>query len=111
MPESYKNLLAHLAPLHTGFQLNRPAANRQKFEELVAWIDENLDRTITLNDLLQQSGLSMHELTTQFMLHTKLSPLQFIKELRKYKTESEMRNQPEIDHTYALFDPRNNNDS
>lgn len=107
MPDSYKNLLAHLAPSHTGFQLNRPAANRQKFEELVAWIDANLDRTITLNDLLEQSGLSMYELTTQFMLNSKLLPLQFIKVLRRYKADLEQVDRPSVDNTYALFDPRN----
>lgn len=87
MPNSYKNLLSHLAPSHTGFQLNRPAANRQKFEQLVEWIWNNIDETITLNDLLEQSGLSMQELTTQFMLQTRLSPLQFIKKTRKYKAD------------------------
>ena len=106
MPDSYKSLLAQLSPSHTGYQLNRPAANRQKFEELVAWIDAHLDQTITLNDLLQQSGLSMYELTTQFMLNTKLLPLQFIKRLRKYKADLEQANQPSVDNTYALFDPR-----
>jgi AraC-like DNA-binding protein len=106
MPASYKNLLAQLSPSHTGYQLNRPAANRQKFEELVAWIDAHLDQPITLNDLLQQSGLSMYELTTQFMLNTKLLPLQFIKTLRKYKADLEQVNPPTVDNTYALFDPR-----
>jgi hypothetical protein len=105
MPDSYKDLLAQLAPSHTGFQLNRPAANRQKFEELVAWIYENIDRNITLNDLLEQSGLSMYELTIQFMLNSKLLPLQFIKVLRKYKADLEQVNQPSVDNTYALFDP------
>lgn len=105
MPESYKNLLAHLAPSHTGFQLSRPAANRQKFEELAEWIWNNLDQTITLNHLLEQSGLSMYELTTQFMLNSKLLPLQFIKTLRKYKAELEQENQVAVDITYALFDP------
>lgn len=109
MPASYKNLLTHLAPSHTGFQLNRPAANRQKFEELVEWIWNNLDQTITLNDLLEKSGLSMYELTTQFMLNSKLPPLQFIKTLRKYKAELEQPNQPNIDNTYALFDPGKSN--
>jgi hypothetical protein len=48
----------------------------------------------------------MYELTTQFMLNTKLLPLQFIKTLRKYKADLEQVNQPTIDNTYALFDPR-----
>jgi transcriptional regulator GlxA family with amidase domain len=107
MPDSYKNLLAHLAPSHTGFKLDRPAANRQKFEALVEWIWNNLDQTITLNDLLEKSELSMYELTTQFMLNSKLLPLQFIKTLRKYKAELQQANQPSVDNTYALFDPRN----
>jgi hypothetical protein len=107
MPGSYKNLLAHLAPSPTGFQLNRPGANRQRFEELAEWIWNNLDQPISLNDLLKQSGLSMYELTTQFMLNAKLSPLQFIKVLRKYKTDVEQANQPSVDNTYTLFDPRN----
>lgn len=51
------------------------------------WIWNNIDETITLNDLLEQSGLSMQELTTQFMLQTRLSPLQFIKKTRKYKAD------------------------
>jgi AraC-like DNA-binding protein len=105
MTDSYKELLAHLAPSHTGFQLSRPAANRQKFEELAEWIWRNIDRTITLNDLLEQSGLSMFELTTQFMLNSKLTPLQFIKELRKYKATAELENKTAVDQTYALFDP------
>lgn len=108
MAESYKNLIAHLAPSHMGFQIDRPAVNRQKFEELAEWIWANLDQTITLNDLIQQSGLSMHELTTQFILNSKLSPLQFIKELRKYKAAVEFENQAVIDQTYALFDPKQN---
>ncbi len=107
VPNSYKNLLSHLAPSHTGFTLDRPAANRQKFEDLVAWIDSNLDNKITLNDLIAQSGLSMYELTTQFMLNAKTSPLQFIKELRKYKVAIELQSQEPVDHTYALFDPKN----
>ena len=107
VPHSYKHLLSHLTPSHTGFALDRPAANRQRFEELVAWIDSNLDQKITLNDLIEQSGLSMYELTTQFMLNAKTSPLQFIKELRKYKTAVEQQNQNPVDHTYALFDPKN----
>jgi transcriptional regulator GlxA family with amidase domain len=105
MPDSYKELLAQLAPSPAGFQLNRPAANRQKFEELVSWIYDNIDKTITLNDLLEQSGLSMYELTTQFMLNAKLLPLQFIKVLRQYKADLEQINQPSPDNTYALFDP------
>ena len=111
MPDSYKNLLSHLTPSRTGFQLSRPAANRRKFEELAEWIWNNLDKTISLNDLIQQSGLSMYELTTQFMLKAKLSPLQFIKELRKYKSTVELENQTEVDRTYALFDPKHNNKS
>lgn len=107
VPNSYKQLLSHLAPSHTGFALDRPAANRQRFEELVAWIDSNLDQKITLNDLIERSGLSMYELTTQFMLNAKTSPLQFIKELRKYKMAVEQQNQKPVDHTYALFDPKN----
>ena len=106
MPDSYKNLLLHLTPSHTGFQLDRPAANKQKFEELAEWIWNNLDQTITLSDLIEKSGLSMYELTTQFMLNAKLSPLQFIKELRKYKASVELENQPVFDPTYALFDPK-----
>ena len=105
MTDSYKSLLSHLAPSHTGFQLDRPAANRQRFEMLVGWIDANLDSNIGLNDLLKQSGLSLHELTTQFMLQTKLSPLQFIKELRKYKAVVEQAELQPVDRTYALFDP------
>ena len=107
VPHSYKHLLSHLTPSHTGFTLDRPAANRQRFEELVVWIDSNLDQKITLNDLIEQSGLSMYELTTQFMLNAKTSPLQFIKELRKYKIAVEQQNQSPVDPTYALFDPKN----
>ena len=108
MSDEYKKLLAHLTPSHTGFQLDRPAANRQKFEELVMWIDSNLDSQISLNDLIQQSGLSMYELTQQFMLNAKLSPLQFIKELIKYKTALALAEQQPVDNTYALFDPQKN---
>ena len=108
MSDEYKKLLAHLTPSHTGFQLDRPAANRQKFEELVMWIDSNLDSQISLNDLIQQSGLSMYELKQQFMLNAKLSPLQFIKELRKYKTAVALAEQQPVDNTYALFDPQKN---
>lgn len=106
MPDSYKNLLTHLTPLHTGFQSSRPAANRQKFEELADWIWKNLEQKISLTDLVEQSGLSMYELNSQFMFNAKLSPLQFIKELRKYKLAVELENQPVIDQTYALFDPK-----
>jgi AraC-like DNA-binding protein len=109
MPDSYKNLLAHLNPSHTGFQLDRPAANRKKFEELVQWIDANLDSSIALNDLISQSGLSLYELTQQFLLQTKLSPLQFVKELRKYKTAIAQENLCVEDKTYALFDPQKSN--
>lgn len=98
-----------MAPSHTGFTLDRPAANRQKFEDLVAWIDSNLENKITLNDLIAQSGLSMYELTTQFMLNAKMSPLQFIKELRKYKIAIELQSQEPVDRTYALFDPKKKN--
>jgi AraC-like DNA-binding protein len=105
MAESYKNLLAHIAPSPTGFQSSRPAANRQKFEELAEWIWNNLDQTITLSNLIEQSGLSMYEMTTLFMLNAKHSPLQFIKVLRKYKAEVDQNNQPKVDRTYALFDP------
>ena len=106
MPDSYKNLLTQLTPLHTGFQSNRPAANRQKFEELADWIWNNIEQKISLNDLIERSGLSMYELNIQFMLNAKLSPLYFIKELRKYKLAVELENQPVIDKTYALFDPQ-----
>jgi hypothetical protein len=106
MPDSYKNLLTQLTPLHTGFQSNRPAANRQKFEELADWIWNNIEQKISLNDLIERSGLSMYELNIQFMLNAKLSPLHFIKELRKYKLAVELENQPVIDKTYALFDPQ-----
>jgi methylphosphotriester-DNA--protein-cysteine methyltransferase len=106
MPDSYKNLLAQLTPSRTGFQSSRPAANRQKFEELADWIWNNLEQKISLTDLLEQSGLSMYELNTQFMFNAKLSPLHFIKELRKYKLLVELENQPVIDQTYALFDPQ-----
>ena len=53
----------------------------------------------------------MYELTAQFILNAKLSPLQFIKELRKYKATVELENQPVIDQTYALFDPKQNNNT
>ncbi len=105
MTDTYKTLLAQLAPSQTGFELTRPAANKKKFEDLVNWIDVNLENAITPNDLIAQSGLSMKELSTQFWLNTKLSPLQFIKELKKYKAEIELTSQPGIDNTYALFDP------
>lgn len=101
----YKNLLAHLTPSHTGYKLDKPAANKQKFEELVQWIDANLDKPISLNDLIQQSGLSLFELTQQFMLQVKMSPLQFIKVLKKYKAEVALAAQQPVDNTYALFDP------
>lgn len=106
MPDSYKNLLTQLTPSHTGFQSSRPAANRQKFEELTDWVWKNLEQKISLTDLIEQSGLSMYELNSQFMLNAKLSPLQFIKELRKYKLAVELENQTVIDQTYALFDPQ-----
>lgn len=48
----------------------------------------------------------MYELNSQFMLNAKISPLQFIKELRKYKLAVELENQPVIDQTYTLFDPQ-----
>jgi AraC-like DNA-binding protein len=108
MPDSYKTLLAHLTPSHTGYKLDRPAANKQRFEELVQWIDSNLDSNISLNDLIQQSGLSMYELTQQFMLNAKLSPLQFVKELKKYKAAMALAEQQPVDNTYALFDPQKN---
>ena len=103
---SYKNLLTQLTPSRTGFQLSRPVANRKKFEELVDWIWNNLEQKISLNDLIEQSGLSMYELNTQFVLNAKLSPLHFIKELRRYKLVVELENQPATDSTYALFDPK-----
>ena len=106
MSDSYKNLLSHLTPSHTGFQLDRPAANRQKFEDLVNWIDSNLDSNIKLTDLIEQSGLSLYELTQQFMLQVKMSPLQFVKELRKYKQAVALAEEQQVDNTYALFDPQ-----
>lgn len=111
MPDSYKHLLANLNPSHTGFQLDRPAANRKKFEELVHWIDTNLDTHIGLLELTQQSGLTLYELTQQFMLQTKLSPLQFIKELRKYKAAVELAKQVPVDNTYSLFEPDKDSDT
>ena len=95
----YKNLLIHLAPPHTGFQSSRSAAKRLKFEELVDWIWNNLDNNISLNDLIQRSGLSMYELNKQFMFNAKLSPLHFIKLLRRYKSAVELKNQPVVDQT------------
>lgn len=109
MPNSYKNLLSHLRPSHTGFELDRPAANRQRFEDLVQWIDANIDTSIKLNDLIEQSGLSLFELTQQFMLQAKMSPLQFVKELRKYKEAVALAELQPVDNTYALFDPQKNN--
>lgn len=103
---SYKQLLEQLAPTTSlDSPLDKSAANRKKFEELVSWIDQNSDLQITLNDLLTQSGLSLQELTMQFKLQTKLSPLQFVKELRQYKQAIKLANMPVIDQTYALFDP------
>jgi len=110
MPASYKNLLTQLAPSHTGFQSSRPAANRQKFEELADWIWNNLEQKISLTDLIERSGLSMYDLNSQFMLNAKLSPLHFIKELRRYKLLVALENQPVIDPTYALFDPQKSNE-
>jgi len=102
---SYKQLLNHLPPTPADVPLDKPAANRQTFEELLVWIDQNIDSPISLNDLLQQSGLTLNELTKQFKVHTKLTPLQFIKEFRKFKHDVELVNEPAIDRTYALYDP------
>lgn len=70
------------------------------------WIWNNIDETITLNHLLEQSGLSMQELTTQFMLNTRLSPLQFIKTTRKYKADLGQEDKAVLDTIYALFKPK-----
>ncbi|BDU58990.1 hypothetical protein LMORI2_19720 [Limnohabitans sp. MORI2] len=105
MTQSYKQLLAQLAPTSADAQLDQPTENKNRFEKLLVWIDQNIDSPISLNDLLAQSGLSLLELNRQFKLHTKQSPLQFIKEFRKFKQEAALANQPIIDQTYALFDP------
>ena len=102
---SYKQLLEQLAPTSADSPLDKLAANRQSFEKLLVWIEQNIDSNISLNDLVQQSGLTLNELTTQFKRHAKLSPLQFIKAFRNFKQDEKLANQPAIDHIYALFDP------
>lgn len=102
---SYKQLLSQLATTSADSPLDKSAAHRQSFEKLLVWIELNIDSNISLNDLVQQSGLTLNELTIQFKRHAKLTPLEFIKAFRKFKQDVKSKNQPVIDPTYALFNP------
>jgi transcriptional regulator GlxA family with amidase domain len=106
MPESYNDLFRELASLAQTNSTSRPENNRDKFQKLIFWIEQNGEKNITLNDLVKVSGLSLYEMTTLFMVKTKLSPLQFIKEFRQYKAHIAAVKENEVDNTYALYDPR-----
>lgn len=105
---SYKNLVAHFVQHSAQSPIDKSTENRKNLDELLYWIEQNIDSPISLNDLLLHSGLTLHELNKQFILQTKLSPLQFIKKFRQFKEAVELENKPAIDNTYALFDPSKN---
>jgi AraC-like DNA-binding protein len=88
LDKTYKELIQESAAMLTDQVETRSSMNKLRFDKLIEWIDARIDGHITLNDLLRESGMSLHELTIQFHFNTGLAPLAYVSELKKLKRKS-----------------------
>lgn len=85
MNKSYKSLIQQFEKLSGTQPVVTPVSNRQKYEKLLKWIEQNIDKDINLLTLTQVSELSNFELIQQFKVNTKLTPMQFLREYREFR--------------------------
>ena len=73
------------------------ASNAKRLEELCAWITENFDQTLGWTQLTNKSGFSKEQLVELFQLYKQVTPMAFIRHVRKqHKSNLSINLQPDL---------------
>ncbi|WP_437616152.1 helix-turn-helix domain-containing protein [Erwinia sp. V71] len=88
-------LITHLLQHYSNVQWQAPQVRGglapSVLRNIVAWIEEQLDESITLADLAQQAGLSEFHFARMFKQSMKLAPHQYVMQRRMAKAEQLVR--------------------